>query len=162
MFGCCASIFHRGRSANGGQRHSNHSRSICPAAANNPMSNIDPLGLAWYDGVVALTGFGGQGTFSAAWGGFGEGWSKGGQGVVNDFSGGLFNSQNGLFYNSFDQQDKSAFGSGVKCDSAFKFGSNAGRVAEGALLAAGALQARELKVELPIMTHLIPLVIWVI
>ena len=30
-------------------------------------------------------------------------------------------------------------GSGTKCDSAFKFGSDAGRVAEGALLAAGAV-----------------------
>ncbi len=109
--------------------------------ANNPIDNIDPLGLAWYDGLAALTGFGGPGTFSTAWGGFAEGWSKGGQGVVNDFTGGLFNSEDGLFYNSFDQQDKSAFASGIKCDSAFKFGSNAGRVAEAALLAAGALQA---------------------
>ena len=103
-------------------------------------------GLWWWDGgyiewgVGGLLGLkGGPGTASEAWSGFGEGWSKGGQGVINDFTGGLFDSQYGLFYDSFDKLDKDAFGSGIKCDSAFKFGSNAGRVAEGSLLAAGAV-----------------------
>jgi RHS repeat-associated protein len=113
---------------------------------NNPINRIDPLGLWWWDGgyiewgVGGLLGLkGGPGTASEAWSGFGEGWSKGGQGVINDFTGGLFDSQYGLFYDSFDKLDKDAFGSGIKCDSAFKFGSNAGRVAEGSLLAAGAV-----------------------
>jgi hypothetical protein len=113
---------------------------------NDPINRIDPLGLWWWDGgyiewgVGGLLGLkGGPGTAGEAWSGFGEGWSKGGQGVINDFTGGLFDSQYGLFYDSFDKLDKEAFGSGIKCDSAFKFGSNAGRVAEGSLLAAGAV-----------------------
>lgn len=83
--------------------------------------------------------FGGEGTAAAFWGGFGEGWSKGGQGVINDFTGGLFNSEYGLFNDYFDQLDKGAWGNGTKCDSAFRLGSDAGRVAEPALLAAGAV-----------------------
>jgi RHS repeat-associated protein len=115
---------------------------------NDPLNRIDPLGLWWWDGgyiewgVGGLLGLkGGPGTVGEAWSGFGEGWSKGGQGVVNDFTGGLFDSQSGLFYDSLDKQDIAAFGSGIKCDSAFQFGSNAGRVAEGALLAAGGVWA---------------------
>jgi len=114
---------------------------------NDPINRIDPLGLWWWDGdyiewgVGGLLGFHGGEVAGEAWSGFGEGWSKGGQGVINDFTGGLFDSQYGLFYDSFDKLDKEAFGSGIKCDSAFKFGSNAGRVAEGALLAAGGVWA---------------------
>lgn len=104
---------------------------------NDARNRIDPLGLAWYDGIAALVGLGDSGTFAGAWNGFGEGWTKGGQGVINDFTGGLFRSQYGLFYSSFDNLDKDAFGRGIDCDSAFDFGSNGGRVAEGALLAAG-------------------------
>ncbi|HZF00647.1 MAG TPA: hypothetical protein VE344_02010 [Methylomirabilota bacterium] len=122
---------------------------------NNPINRIDPLGLWWWDGdyVQYGLGFGGSGTASGFWSGFGEGWSKGGEGVVNDFSGGLFNSQSGALYNYFDQLDQNAFGSGIKCDSAFKFGSNAGRVAEGALLAAGALYTYEAATGFRIEVH---------
>lgn len=111
---------------------------------NSPANAIDPFGLWWWDGdyiqwgVGSLLGLtGAPGTASAAWSGFGEGYSKGAQGVANDFTGGLFSSQGGYFYEDFDQLDKDAWGSGIRCDSAFKFGSAAGRVSEGALLAAG-------------------------
>jgi uncharacterized protein RhaS with RHS repeats len=112
---------------------------------NDPINYVDPLGLWWWDGdyIQYGLGFGGDGTAAGFWSGFGEGWSKGGQGVINDFTGGLFDSKYGMFYDYFDELDKDAFGSGSKCDSAFKFGSNAGRVAEGALLAAGAVMAAE-------------------
>ena len=112
--------------------------------ANNPINEIDPLGLWWWDGdyiqwgVGGLLGFHGGDVASEAWSGFGEGWSKGGQGVINDFSGGLFDNQSGALYNYFDQLDEGAFGSGIKCDSAFKFGSKAGNFAITTLsLAAG-------------------------
>jgi len=52
---------------------------------NNPINRIDPYGLAWYDGIAALTGFGGAGTFSAAWGGFGSSWGDSSQSMWNAF-----------------------------------------------------------------------------
>src|ERR1035437_2032294 len=61
---------------------------------NNPVNNVDPYGLWWWDagyiewGAGGLLGLkGAPGTASEAWGGFAEGWSKGGQGIINDFSG---------------------------------------------------------------------------
>jgi RHS repeat-associated protein len=116
---------------------------------NNPINRIDPLGLWWWDGdyiewgVGGLLGFHGGDVAGESWGGFAEGWSKGGQGVVNAFTGGLFDPEAGLFYSTFDQLDKDAFGSGTKCDSAFKFGNNMGRVAVGSLAAAGGAMAAE-------------------
>ncbi len=52
---------------------------------NNPINRIDPYGLAWYDGIAALTGFGGAGTFSAAWGGFGSSWGDSSQSMWSAF-----------------------------------------------------------------------------
>lgn len=114
---------------------------------NNPVSRIDPLGLWWWDGdyiewgAGSLLGLiGDPGTTSEAWGGFAEGWSKGGQGVVNAFSGGLFDTESGLFYDTFDQQWRDLGYEGTRCDDAFKFGNNMGRVAVTSLAAAGGLQ----------------------
>jgi hypothetical protein len=73
--------------------------------------------------------------------GFAEGWSKGGQGVINAFTGGLFWPEYGLFYDTFDKQWKDLGTEGTKDDSAFKFGNNGGRVAVGCLAGAGAAQA---------------------
>ena len=50
---------------------------------NNPINQIDPLGLAWYDGLAALAGLGGPGTFSGAWGAFGDSWSSSSQSMWN-------------------------------------------------------------------------------
>lgn len=113
---------------------------------DGPINRIDVLGLWWWDGDYIEWGLGallslkgGPGTAGEAWSGFAEGWSKGGQGVINDFTGGLFGSEYGFLYDSFDKLDKDAFRAGIKCDSAFEFGSNAGRVAEASLLASGAV-----------------------
>ena len=58
---------------------------------NNPINRIDPLGLAWYDGIAGLAGLGGPGTASASWGGFGSSWSDSansiGQGLAGSLSG---------------------------------------------------------------------------
>jgi hypothetical protein len=98
---------------------------------NNPIKAVDPLGLWWWDGdyIQYGFGFGGEGTAAGFWNGFGEGWSKGRQGVVNAFTGGMFDPEAGLLYDYFDQLDKDAFGSGTKCDSAFEFGNKAGNFA---------------------------------
>ncbi|HNQ91127.1 MAG TPA: RHS repeat-associated core domain-containing protein, partial [Verrucomicrobiota bacterium] len=122
----------------------------CNYVGNDPLNRIDALGLWWWDGGCIEWGVGGllglkgvPGTADEAWSGFAEGWSKGGQGVINDFTGGLFDSEYGLFYDSFDDLDKDAFGSGITHDGAFRLGSGAGRFAEAALLAAGALYSYE-------------------
>lgn len=97
---------------------------------NDPVNEIDPLGLAvgdWYDPRTYWNE------------GFGEGWSKGGQGVINAFTGGLFWPEYGLFYDTFDNQWKDLGTDGTKDDSAFKFGNNGGRVAVACLAGAGAL-----------------------
>jgi hypothetical protein len=65
----------------------------------------------------------------------------------------LFNSQNGLFYNNFNNLSQQAWGTSVNCDQGFQFGSNAGRVAEGALLAAGALYTYEAATGFRIEVH---------
>ena len=60
-------------------------------------------------------------------------------------------AHSGLFYDYFDQLDQDAWGTGIECDSAFDFGSNGGRVAEGALLVAGGVWAWQF-FELPTMS----------
>jgi RHS repeat-associated protein len=121
---------------------------------NNSINRMDPFGLwRWDRGYIQwgigsllgpLIGFGSSEITAAAWGGFAEGWSKGGQGVINDLTGGLNNSTDGYWYGSFDKVDKEAFGTGISCDSAFEFGSDAGRAAESTLLMAGFLQSAEI------------------
>jgi len=101
-------------------------------AFNDPVNEVDPYGLAigdWWDPRTYWND------------GFLEGWSKGGQGVINAFTGGLFWPEYGLFYDTFDEQWKDLGTDGTKDDSAFKFGNNCGRVAVGSLAGAGAAQA---------------------
>jgi len=97
---------------------------------NDPVNEVDPYGLAigdWWDPRTYWNE------------GFLEGWSKGGQGVINAFTGGLFWPEYGLFYDTFDKQWKDLGTDGTKDDSAFKFGNNGGRVAVACLAGAGAL-----------------------
>ncbi len=101
---------------------------------NNPISYVDPYGLAvgdWYDPHTYWNE------------GFAEGWSKGGQGVINAFTGGLFWPEYGLFYDTFDKQWKDLGTEGTKDDLAFKFGNNGGRLAVGCLAGAGGAMAAE-------------------
>jgi len=111
---------------------------------NNPIRRTEPFGLWWWDGDYIEWGVGGllglngvPGTAGEAWSGFAEGWSKGGQGVVNAFTGGLFDPEAGLFYDAFDRQWRELGREGTRCDDAFRFGNNMGRIAVGALGAAG-------------------------
>jgi len=114
---------------------------------NDPLNRVDPLGLWWWDGDYVEYGFGGlfgfygSGTALETYDAFNEGLSKGAQGLINTFTGGLFNPEHSLFYDYFDELDKGAYGSGIKCDKEFDFAVNAGRVAEGSLLAAGGVMA---------------------
>jgi RHS repeat-associated protein len=99
---------------------------------NSPENYVDPFGLDlgdWYDPKSYLNS------------GFVEGWTKGAQGIVNAFTGGLFDPQSGLFYNTFDKKWRDLGYQGTRCDSAFRFGNNAGRVAVGSLAAAGGVAA---------------------
>jgi RHS repeat-associated protein len=105
--------------------------------ANNPVNMTDPLGL-W--GVQ----FGGLKIGSGdMWLIFDQdaamAYSRGGQGVINAFTGGLFWEEYGLFYNKFNQQWKDLGYESNECNKDFKTGMTGGRVAEGALLAAGAV-----------------------
>jgi RHS repeat-associated protein len=98
---------------------------------NRPVNFTDPMGLyTWDEWVnIATSGL--------------EGYAKGGQGIVNTFTGGLFDPKSGLFYNTFNNSWKGTGFSGIDCDKSFEFGTNAGRVAESLLLAAGVLRVYE-------------------
>jgi RHS repeat-associated protein len=65
------------------------SANLLAYVGNNPISRFDPYGLAWYDGIVALSGFGGPGTFSAAWSGFGSSWSDSANSIGQALGGSL-------------------------------------------------------------------------
>jgi RHS repeat-associated protein len=117
--------------------------------ANNPVNFTDPLGLWTWDndwielGLGSLVGLGPEGSFGEAWGGFAEGWSRGGQGVVNAFTGGLFWEEYGLFYDTFNKQWEDLGYESNECNEGFKMGMTGGRVAESALLAAGGVMGLE-------------------
>jgi len=105
--------------------------------SNNPVNMTDPLGL-W--GVQ----FGGLKIGSGdLWMIFDQdaamAYSRGGQGVVNAFTGGLFSEKYGLFYDKFNKQWKDLGYESNECNKDFKTCMTGGRVAEAALLAAGAV-----------------------
>ncbi len=119
---------------------------------NNPLNWTDPYGLCkdgWLDGFLdwlsgtsigPLIGFGPEG-YSAyqAWSDFSVGYSMAGQGVVNVFTGGMFNRNYGIFYNTFNNQ-WAALGYENSVNSPeFRSGERGGRIGETFLLgAAGA------------------------
>ena len=93
---------------------------------NDPVNGVDPMGLVGEESV-----------WKAAALGFAEGWSRGAQGVVNAFTGGLFIPEAGFFYDSFNEQWENIGYESNDCNKQFDMGMTGGRVAEGALLTAG-------------------------
>jgi RHS repeat-associated protein len=108
---------------------------------DDPLDCYDPTGLKWWREWQVLfessLGLGSDGSFSAAWSGAAEGYARGGQGIVNTFTGGLFDPNSGLFYDTFNRQWQDMGKESNDCNDQFKMGMTSGRVAEGALLAAG-------------------------
>ena len=116
---------------------------------NNPVMFVDPLGLWWS-----------KDEWKAAGSGFTEGWSRGGQGVINVFTGGLFVSDYGIYgkKNPFrndwawskkffdtvmpEWEDVGDYESN-ECNEYFKQGEISGRVATAFLLAAGTVWGME-------------------
>jgi RHS repeat-associated protein len=98
-------------------------------AANNPLRWVDPWGLEF-----VLTG---NEVIDAGL----EGFSRAGEGVVNAFTGGLFDPTAGLFYDYFNRRWEDLDSESNEGDSAFQSGLNGGRTAVGCLAAAGGVRA---------------------
>lgn len=99
---------------------------------NDPVNYVDPSGLCEEESVWKAAGLG-----------FMEGLSRGAQGIVNAFTGGLFVPEAGLFYDRFNEQWKNMGYESNDCNEQFDMGMTGGRVAEGALLTAGVVWGME-------------------
>ncbi|MCL1887545.1 MAG: DUF6531 domain-containing protein [Kiritimatiellaeota bacterium] len=74
---------------------------------------------------------------------FMENFSRSSQGVVNAFTGGLFDPEDGLFYDTFNRQWEELEKETNKCNDSFDTGMLGGRVGIGTLAAAGGVMAAE-------------------
>jgi RHS repeat-associated protein len=139
---------------------------------NNPLNWSDPYGLRkgepWYVGIMdstrdyisttsigPLVGLGPEGlSVRDAWEVFALDYSRAGQGVVNVFTGGLFNRESGIFYNTFNRQWEN-LGCENNVDSAsFRSGETGARVAEAFLLIAAVVEGYERSTNVRIEVHL--------
>jgi uncharacterized protein RhaS with RHS repeats len=105
---------------------------------NNPINRIDPLGLAWYDGIAALSGLGGPGTFTGAWGAFGGSWSD----SANSIGQALGGAAAGNWDQVANAYDSGVFGQTQDADPFTYYGTRAAvDTAAAAATAAAALEA---------------------
>ncbi len=93
-----------------------------------------------------LVGLGPEGySTGQAWDAFAIGYSKAGQGVVNVFTGGLFDRESGVFYKTFNRQWESQGIENNQYSPEFRSGEIGGRIGEGLLLTtAGVMGAEKL------------------
>jgi hypothetical protein len=96
--------------------------------SNNPVNLWDPYGL------FSLTG---NEIIDAGL----EAYSRAGQGIVNAFTGGLFDPTAGLFYDHFNKQWEDLGEASNECNDDFNTGMLGGRFAVGSLAAAGGVAA---------------------
>lgn len=123
---------------------------------SQPTRGLDPTGMWWWDGdyiqygVGGLLGFHGREAAGAAWSEGSKAYSRACYGVVGAGTGGLFDSDYGFggsgdsWYQLQDDVagfiDNAGYGD-LRNDPGYTSGTNGARVAEAAILSAGALQA---------------------
>ena len=87
-----------------------------------PLQRLDAIGLDW------------------SWGDLAEDFSRASQGIVNAFTGGFFNPEDGVFYDLFNESWEDLGEDTNECDSSFESGMVGGRIGVTAFSIAGILQ----------------------
>ena len=90
---------------------------------NDPVNCKDVMGECW------------------SWDGFFDGFSRASQGIVNAFTGGLINAEDGLFYDWFNEQWENLGQASNANDPSFETGMVGGRIAVITFSTAGVLQS---------------------
>jgi RHS repeat-associated protein len=115
---------------------------------NSPLNRVDPLGLAWYDGIAALVGLGGPGTFSSAWGGLGSSLSDSSSSMGQALGGALTGNWNQVA----DAYDTGIFGQTQNADAFTYYGTRAA-VATAAAATAAAIAVNAAGISTRIACH---------